>query len=114
MLSLTVAQPANPVAGDLRALGSQTFSLLEAALDELPETVLGTPPSWPVEFSAEQFARDNAGSILWLKPVSQAAGEGRLYAVVSPMATQSGAVVLWSTSQTEFSWGDCDSNVIDM
>ena len=26
MLSLTVAQPANPVAGDLRALGSQTFS----------------------------------------------------------------------------------------
>ena len=111
MLSLPVAQPTNPVVGDLRATGSQTFSLLEAALDELPETVLGTPPSWPVEFSAEQFARDNAGSIMWLKPVNQTSGEGR-YAVVSPMATQSGAVTLWSTSQTEFSWGDCDVNVI--
>ena len=40
MLSLSVAQPTNPVVGDLRATGSQTFSFLEAALDEVPEVVL--------------------------------------------------------------------------
>ena len=111
MLSLSVAQPANPVAGDLRAIGSQTFSFLGTALDELPETGLGTVPSWPVGMTAGQFARAMAGSILWLKPESTATGEGR-YAVVAPTATQPDEVDLWISPPASFSWGALDVNVI--
>ena len=111
MLSLSVAQPTNPVVGDLRATGSQTFSFLEAALDEVPEVVLGTSPSWPVGMSAEEFARQMAGSIIWLKPESPASGEGR-YAVVAPTVSQSDAVTLWMMPEGQFTWAAFDLNAI--